>query len=94
MPIADVFEEYNRVGKENARKEKTTWSKFTLEDYKRLVVDYTEEHTDKVGLKAKINDIKNCFKTTLAQGDIRQRQVAEQRVYEYEAIPLFGKTQS
>ena len=91
MPIADVFEEYNRVGKENARKEKTTWSKFTLEDYKRLVVDYTEEHTDKVGLRTKINDIKNCFKTTLAQGDIRQRQLAEQRVYEYEAIPLFGK---
>ena len=91
MPIADVFEEYNRVGKENARKEKTTWSKFTLEDYKRLVVGYTEEHTDKVGLRTKINDIKNCFKTTLAQGDIRQRQLAEQRVYEYEAIPLFGK---
>lgn len=91
MPIADVFEEYNRVGKENARKEKTPWSKFTLEDYKRLVVDYTEEHTDKVGLRTKINDIKNCFKTTLAQGDIRQRQLAEQRVYEYEAIPLFGK---
>ena len=91
MPIADVFEEYNRIGKENARKEKATWSKFTLEDYKRLVVDYTEEHTDKVGLRTKINDIKNCFKTTLAQGDIRQRQLAEQRVYEYEAIPLFGK---
>lgn len=91
MPIADVFEEYNRVGKENARKEKTIWNKFTLEDYKKLVVGYTEEHTDKVGLKAKINDIKNCFKTTLAQGDIRQRQLAEQRVYEYEAIPLFGK---
>ena len=91
MPIADVFEEYNRVGKENARKEKTAWSKFTLDDYKRLVVEYTEEHTDKVGLRTKINDIKNCFKTTLAQGDIRQRQLAEQRVYEYEAIPLFGK---
>ena len=91
MPIADVFEEYNRVGKENARKEKSIWNKFTLENYKRLVVGYTEEHTDKVGLKAKINDIKNCFKTTLAQGDIRQRQLAEQRVYEYEAIPLFGK---
>ena len=45
----------------------------------------------KVGLRTKINDIKNCFKTTLAQGDIRQRQLAEQRVYEYEAIPLFGK---
>ena len=67
MPIADVFEEYNRVGKENARKEKSIWNKFTLEDYKRLVVGYTEEHTDKVGLKAKINDIKNCFKTTLAK---------------------------
>lgn len=91
MPIADVFEEYNRVGKENARKEKISWSKFTLVDYKRLVVDYTEEHTEKVGLRTKINDIKNCFKTTLAQGDIRQRQLAEQRVYEYEAIPLFGK---
>ncbi len=91
MPIADVFEEYNRVGKENARKEKNTWSEFTLEDYKKLIVGYTEEHTDKVGLRTKINDIKNCFKTTLAQGDIRQRQLAEQRVYEYEAIPLFGK---
>lgn len=91
MPIADVFEKYNRVGKENARKEKSIWNKFTLEDYKKLVVGYTEEHMDKLGLKAKINDIKNCFKTTLAQGDIRQRQLAEQRVYEYEAIPLFGK---
>ena len=91
MPIADVFEEYNRVGKENARKVKNTWSEFTLEDYKKLIVGYTEEHTDKVGLRTKINDIKNCFKTTLAQGDIRQRQLAEQRVYEYEAIPLFGK---
>ena len=91
MPIADVFEEYNGVGKENARKEKNTWSEFTLEDYKKLIVGYTEEHTDKVGLRTKINDIKNCFKTTLAQGDIRQRQLAEQRVYEYEAIPLFGK---
>ena len=91
MPIADVFEEYNRVGKENARKEKNTWSEFTLEDYKKLIVGYTEEHADKVGLRTKINDIKNCFKTTLAQGGIRQRQLAEQRVYEYEAIPLFGK---
>jgi hypothetical protein len=90
-PIENVFVEYNRVGKENARKEKSIWNKFTLEDYKRLVVGYTEEHTDKVGLKSKINDIKNCFKNTLAQGDIRQRQLAEQRVYEYEAIPLFGK---
>lgn len=90
MPIADVFEEYNRVGKEKAKKENTTWQKFTLADYKKLVVDYTEEHTNKTGLRARINDIKNCFKTTLAQGDIRKRQLAEQKVYSYEAIPLFG----
>ena len=89
--IESIFSNFCHILRENARKEKTTWSKFTLEDYKRLVVDYTEEHTDKVGLRTKINDIKNCFKTTLAQGDIRQRQLAEQRVYEYEAIPLFGK---
>ncbi len=91
MPIADVFEEYNRVGKEKAKKENTSWQKFTLADYKKLVVDYTEEHTDKISLRAKINDIKSCFKTTLAQGDIRKRQLAEQKVYNYEAIPLFGK---
>ncbi len=90
MPIADVFEEYNKIGKEKAKKENTNWSKFTLEDYKRLVIDYTEEHTDKVGLKAKINDIKNCFKTTLAQGDIRRRQSAEKKVFDYEIVPLFG----
>lgn len=94
IPITDVFEEYNRVGKEKAKKENTTWRKFTLEDYKKLVVDYTEEHTNKIGLRAKINDIKNCFKTTLAQGDIRKRQQKEREVYEYEAIPLFGKRRS
>ena len=91
LPISDVFEEYNRVGKDRAKKENTTWNKFTLEDYKKLVVDYTEEHTDKIGLRAKINDIKNCFKTTLAQGDIRKRQQKEKEVYDYEATPLFGK---
>lgn len=91
MPIEDVFEEYNRIGKEKAKKENRTWKKFTLEDYKKIVTDYTEEHTDKIGLRAKINDIKNCFKTTLAQGDIRKRQLAEKKVYDYEAIPLFGE---
>lgn len=91
MPISDVFEEYNRVGKEKAKKENTTWSKFTLADYKKLVVDYIVEHTDKIGLRTKIRDIKNCFKTTLAQGDIRKRQQREREVYDYEAVPLFGK---
>lgn len=90
IPIADVFEEYNRVGKEKAKKENTTWQKFTLEDYKKLVVDYTEEHTDKIGLRAKINDIKNCFKTTLAKGDISKRQSVEKKIFDYESVPLFG----
>ena len=63
-PISDVFVEYNRIGKETAKKENKTWNDFTLENYKNLVVGYTEEHIDKNGLKAKINEIKSCFKTT------------------------------
>lgn len=90
-PISDVFVEYNRIGKEKAKKENKTWNDFTLESYKNLVVGYTEEHNDKNGLKAKINEIKSCFKTTLAQEDIKKRQSAEKKVYDYEAIPLFGK---
>lgn len=90
-PISDVFVEYNRIGKEKAKKENKTWNNFTLENYKNLVVGYTEEHNDKNGLKAKINEIKSCFKTTLAKGDIKKRQSAEKKVYDYEAIPLFGE---
>lgn len=90
-PISDVFVEYNRIGKETAKKENKTWNDFTLENYKNLVVGYTEEHIDKNGLKAKINEIKSCFKTTLAKGDIKKRQSAEKKVYDYEAIPLFGE---
>ena len=90
-PISDVFVEYNRIGKEKAKKENKTWNDFTLENYKNLVVGYTEEHDDKNNLKAKINEIKSCFKTTLAKGDIKKRQSAEKKVYDYEAIPLFGE---
>ena len=43
-PISDVFVEYNRIGKETAKKENKTWNDFTLENYKNLVVGYTEEH--------------------------------------------------
>ena len=45
-PISDVFVEYNRIGKETAKKENKTWNDFTLENYKNLVVGYTEEHID------------------------------------------------
>ena len=90
-PISDVFVEYNRIGKEKVKKENKTWNDFTLENYKNLVVGYTEEHDDKNSLKATINEIKSCFKTTLAKGDIKKRQSAEKKVYDYEAIPLFGE---
>lgn len=90
-PISDVFVEYNRIGKEKAKKENKVWNDFTLESYKKLVVGYTEEHNDKNSLKAKINEIKSCFKTTLAKGDIKKRLSAEKKVYDYEAIPLFGE---
>ena len=90
-PISDVFVEYNRLGKEKAKKENRLWNDFTLETYKNLIVGYTEEHNDKTGLRAKINEIKNCFKTTLAKGDIKKRQLAEKKVYDYEAMPLFGE---
>ena len=91
VPIKDVFEEYNRVENDKAHKENKKWNKFTLDSYRKLVMDYTEEHSDKDGLRIRINEIKNCFKTTLAIGDIRKRQQAESKVIDYEAITLFGK---
>lgn len=91
IPIKDVFEEYNRVEKEKAHKENKEWKKFTLDSYRNLMMDYTEEHSDKDGLRNRINEIKNCFKTTLAIGDIKKRQQAESKVIDYETVTLFGK---
>ena len=91
IPIKDVFEEYNRVEKEKAHKENKEWKEFTLDSYRNLVMDYTDEHSDKDGLRNKINEIKNCFKTTLAIGDIKKRQQAEGKVIDYETVTLFGK---
>ena len=90
-PINDVFDEYNRIGKEKTQKKNDVWKNFTLEDYKCLVIDYTEEHCDKDSLRTRINEIKNCFKTTLAKGDIKKRQQAESKVLNYETATLFGK---
>lgn len=90
-PINDVFEEYNRVEKEKAHKENEVWHDFTLESYRNLVMDYTEEHSNKDGLRNRINEIKNCFKTTLAKGDVKKRQQVEGKVIEYETVTLFGK---
>ena len=94
MPIESVFEEYNRQGKEQAKREGNIWKPFTLEDYKKYVLDYTEKHEDKQTLKQKIEDIKTCFKTTLAKGDIQKRQRIEGKVLDYETVPMFGKRQA
>ena len=90
-PIENVFVEYNKVEKEKAHKENKEWKKFTLDSYRNLVMDYTEEHSNKDGLRNRINEIKNCFKTTLAIGDIKKRQQAEGKVIDYETVTLFGK---
>ena len=89
-PIEAVFEEYNRREKEKAHNENKKWDKFTLESYRELVLDYTEEHENKAVLRTRINEVKNCFKATLAKGDIKKRQQAESKVNEYEAETLFG----
>ena len=51
------------IGEEfpNKKRKKTVWEDYTLEKYKQDVIKYTEEHSDKVGLKAKINEIKKLF---------------------------------
>lgn len=90
MPIKSVFVEYNRLGRLKAKG--TVWNDFTLETYKQLVTSYTEEHSNKQVLRDKIADIKNCFKVTLAAGDIKKRQAAENTVLEFEAKPLFGES--
>lgn len=90
-PIDNVFDEYNRVGKENAKKNKTIWEDYTLEKYKQDVVKYTEEHSDKIGLRAKINEIKNCFKITLAIKDLKKKQKAAADVHNYEFVDFWGK---
>lgn len=91
MPIEGVFVEYNRRGKEKASKEGQQWENFTLDTYKSLVASYTEEHQNKITLRSKIAEIKDCFKTTLARGDIKKRQAAERLVSEYEETPMFGE---
>lgn len=91
MPIEGVFVEYNRKGKEKASKEGLQWENFTLDTYKSLVTSYTEEHLNKTTLRSKIAEIKYCFKTTLARGDIKKRQAAERLVSEYEETPMFGE---
>ena len=45
-------------------------------------------------MRSKIAKIKDCFKTTLAYGDIKKRQTAERLVSEYEDTSMFGECKS
>lgn len=89
-PISEVFKEYNKAGRAEARRRKTEWEDFTLESYKQLVSDYLEAHDNKSALREKIDEIKRCFKVTLANGDIFELQKAEAEVEDYEFVTIFG----
>lgn len=89
-PISEVFKEYNKAGRAEARRRKTEWEDFTLESYKQLVTDYLEAHDNKSALREKIDEIKRCFKVTLANGDIYELQKAEAEVEDYEFVTIFG----
>ena len=56
-PISEVFKEYNKAGRAEARRKKTEWEDFTLESYKQLVTDYLEAHDNKSALREKIDEI-------------------------------------
>lgn len=89
-PISEVFKEYNKAGRAEARRRKTEWEDFTLESYKQLVTDYLEAHDNKSALREKIDEIKRCFKVTLANGDIFELQKAKAEVEDYEFVTIFG----
>ena len=88
-PISEVFKEYNKASRAEARRRKTEWEDFTLESYKQLVTDYLVAHDNKSALREKIDEIKRCFKVTLANGDIFELQKAEAEVEDYEFVTIF-----
>jgi len=80
-PIKDVFAEYNKKYKTN----------FTLQDYKNLVDEYTDVHNAKEQFRAKIEEIKGAFKSTLLNSDLVSRKKAEMEVLDYEMVDVFGE---
>jgi len=80
MPLKDVFAEYNKGKRE----------KFTLQDYKNLVNDYTNVHEGKEQFRAIIEEIKSAFKSVLQNGEIIKRQKKESEVLAFENIDIFG----
>lgn len=83
-PIKDVFASYN----EGKRKDE----RFTLDDYKALVAEYTNTSNKdtKNNFREKIEKIKSAFKTTLDAGKIQKRRNLEYKAKALRADTLFG----
>ncbi|MCD7972904.1 MAG: BREX-1 system adenine-specific DNA-methyltransferase PglX [Candidatus Azobacteroides sp.] len=81
-PINEVFAQYNKEHKTN----------FTLDSYKKLVLDYTNTSLPdkKNEFRKTIEEIKGAFKTELADSKIRDRQKLENKIKELESPTLFG----
>lgn len=81
-PINEVFIEYNKKHKTN----------FTLEDYSKLVWDYTIPRSSerKDIFRETIEEIKYAFKTTLKQGDVLKRKKIEAEIYDLDHRDMFG----
>ncbi len=83
-PINEVFAEYNKGKKEE--------DKFTLEKYKALVSEYTNNSNkeEKAAFRTKIEDIKQAFKTELDKGIMNRRIKLQREINDLKAETLFG----
>ncbi len=84
VPIDEVFAEYN--------KGKTKEECFTLEDYKSLVAEYTNTSNkeQKDSFRAKIEEIKSAFKTSLNKDELQKRKKLEGKIEGLKGADLFG----
>lgn len=85
MPFEDVFKEYNKGKSESER--------MSLAKYKQLVADYTNtsDHTQKVGFRKTIEDIKSAFRTELSRGEKEKFAKLKGQITDLEAPMLFGE---
>lgn len=81
-PINKVFAQYNKEHKTN----------FTLDSYKKLVLDYTNTSSPdkKNEFRKTIEEIKGAFKTELAVDKIKKRKELEGKIKKLESPTLFG----
>lgn len=83
VPIDDVFSYYSRKNKTD----------FTLVDYQRQVLEYTNtsDHKLKENFKKTISDIKNAFKTSLTNRMLSKRNRIQGQILSLESDTLFGQ---